>query len=188
MSASPHVRVYAAPSGRPSIFCRDADAMTGLFVNTREGQETSCAPPRQNGHQGLQKDRVDRAGAGTMKQEIKKPLLNLPIFCGLSITWGKCRLAPARIVANATTFTLRRLGKPAQLHPHLLGALRGARALYWAITQKIALDTVRPWGTRGYRPLHGPGFQNNVILTQTERLTMNSRPKQPKYARNKNVW
>ena len=30
-------------------------------------------------------------------------------------------------------------------------------------------------------------FANNVILTQTEALTMNSRPKQPKYARNKNI-
>ena len=32
-----------------------------------------------------------------------------------------------------------------------------------------------------------PEFSNNVILTQTEFLTMNSRPKQPKYARNKNI-
>ncbi len=31
-----------------------------------------------------------------------------------------------------------------------------------------------------------PEFSNNVILTQTEFLTMNSRPKQPKYARNLN--
>ena len=30
-------------------------------------------------------------------------------------------------------------------------------------------------------------FENNVLLTQTELLMMNSRPKQPKYARNKNV-
>ena len=29
--------------------------------------------------------------------------------------------------------------------------------------------------------------RNNVILTQTERLTMNNRPKDPKTARNKNV-
>ena len=29
--------------------------------------------------------------------------------------------------------------------------------------------------------------QNNVILTKTESLTMNSRPKDPKTARNKNV-
>ena len=32
-----------------------------------------------------------------------------------------------------------------------------------------------------------PVFQNNVILTQTERLMMSSRPKDPKNARNKNV-
>ena len=32
-----------------------------------------------------------------------------------------------------------------------------------------------------------PEFSQNVILTQTEALTMNSRPKQPKYARNKNI-
>ena len=30
-------------------------------------------------------------------------------------------------------------------------------------------------------------FENNVLLTQTERLMMSSRPKQPKYARNKNI-
>ena len=30
-------------------------------------------------------------------------------------------------------------------------------------------------------------FQNNILLTQTERLTMNCRPANPKYARNKNV-
>ena len=32
-----------------------------------------------------------------------------------------------------------------------------------------------------------PVFENNIILTQTERLTMNNRPKDPKTARNKNV-
>ena len=30
-------------------------------------------------------------------------------------------------------------------------------------------------------------FQNNILLTQTERLTINGRPVNPKYARNKNV-
>lgn len=44
------------------------------------------------------------------------------------------------------------------------------------------------WGTQeDIAPYIDPDFQNNVILTQTERLTMNSRPKNPKYARNKNV-
>ena len=32
-----------------------------------------------------------------------------------------------------------------------------------------------------------PKPENNIILTQTERLMMSNRPKQPKYARNKNV-
>ena len=44
------------------------------------------------------------------------------------------------------------------------------------------------WGTPDdIRPFVDPKFQNNVILTQTESLTMNSRPKDPKTARNKNV-
>ena len=44
------------------------------------------------------------------------------------------------------------------------------------------------WGnTADIKPYIDPVFQNNVILTQTERLTMNNRPKDPKTARNKNV-
>ena len=37
------------------------------------------------------------------------------------------------------------------------------------------------------QPYIDPKFQNNIILTQTERITMNSRPKNAKTARNKNV-
>ena len=44
------------------------------------------------------------------------------------------------------------------------------------------------WGTAAdIQPYADPVFENNVILTQTESLTMNSRPKDPKTARNKNV-
>ena len=44
------------------------------------------------------------------------------------------------------------------------------------------------WGTaEDIKPYTDPVFENNIPLTQTERLTMNSRPKQPKYARNKNI-
>ena len=44
------------------------------------------------------------------------------------------------------------------------------------------------WGTHAdIEPFEDPVFANNVILSQTERITMNSRPKFPKYARNKNV-
>ena len=44
------------------------------------------------------------------------------------------------------------------------------------------------WGTaKDIEPYADPVFANNIILTQTERLTMNSRPKDPRTARNKNV-
>ena len=44
------------------------------------------------------------------------------------------------------------------------------------------------WGNqKDIEPFVDPIFENNIILTETERLTMNSRPKAPKYARNKNV-
>ncbi|WP_374043078.1 type IV secretory system conjugative DNA transfer family protein, partial [uncultured Peptoniphilus sp.] len=44
------------------------------------------------------------------------------------------------------------------------------------------------WGTaKDIEPYIDKDFKNNIILTQTESLTMNSRPKNPKYARNKNV-
>ena len=44
------------------------------------------------------------------------------------------------------------------------------------------------WGNqKDIEPFVDPIFENNIILTETERLTMNSRPKAPKYTRNKNV-
>ena len=44
------------------------------------------------------------------------------------------------------------------------------------------------WGNQtDIAPYIDPVFENNVILTQTERLTMNNRPRDPKTARNKNV-
>lgn len=44
------------------------------------------------------------------------------------------------------------------------------------------------WGTaKDIEPFTDPVFENNVILTRTESLTMNNRPADPKTARNKNV-
>ena len=44
------------------------------------------------------------------------------------------------------------------------------------------------WGNRkDIKPFVNPSFYDNVILTNTESLTMESRPKDPKTARNKNV-
>ena len=44
------------------------------------------------------------------------------------------------------------------------------------------------WGTpEDIKPYIDKDFFSNILLTNTERLTMNSRPKKPKFARNKNV-
>ena len=44
------------------------------------------------------------------------------------------------------------------------------------------------WGTPAdIAPYMDKDFSQNVLLTQTERITMSSRPKEPKYARNKNI-
>lgn len=44
------------------------------------------------------------------------------------------------------------------------------------------------WGTKkDIAPYINPVFKKNLLLTETERLMMNGRPKEPQYARNKNV-
>ena len=84
------------------------------------------------------------------------------------------------------------------LHPHdLLIGLCGAAALWAFVTyrrknakkfrQGEEYGSAR-WGTeKDIQPFIDPVFENNILLTQTERLTMNSRPSKPQYARNKNV-
>ena len=75
--------------------------------------------------------------------------------------------------------------------------MAGAVILYFVVQSKIKkarkfrrdmeYGSAR-WGTHeDIAPYIDPVFQNNVILTKTESLTMNSRPKDPKTARNKNV-
>lgn len=53
--------------------------------------------------------------------------------------------------------------------------------------QGIEYGSARWGNAQDIAPYMDSDFSNNVILTQTERLTMSSRPKNPKYARNKNI-
>lgn len=53
--------------------------------------------------------------------------------------------------------------------------------------QGIEYGSARWGNAQDIAPYMDNDFSNNVILTQTERLTMSSRPKNPKYARNKNI-
>ena len=84
------------------------------------------------------------------------------------------------------------------VHPYdLLAGLVGALGL-WAFVMYRRKNAKKfrqgeeygsaRWGNeKDIRPFIDPVFENNILLTQTERLTMNSRPSKPQYARNKNV-
>ena len=83
-----------------------------------------------------------------------------------------------------------------ELHDLCIGLLLGAGFRLFIFVKESEKKKYRKgreygsarWGTpEDIKPFIDPVFANNVILTQTERLTMSSRPKNPAYARNKNV-
>ena len=142
-----------------------------------------------------------------MKPEVKKLLiLNAPylLFVYLFDKVGAAvRLSPgadmsAKILHLGEGFTAAFASAAPSFHPiDLLIGIAGAVIIRLAVYVKgknakkyrkgIEYGSAR-WGTaEDIKPYIDPVFENNIPLTQTERLTMNSRPKQPKYARNKNI-
>ncbi len=142
-----------------------------------------------------------------MKPEVKKLLiLNLPylLFVYLFDKVGAAvRLSPGmdasqKILHLGEGFTAAFASAAPSFHPaDLLIGIAGAVVIRLAVYLKgknakkyrkgIEYGSAR-WGTADdIKPYTDPVFENNIPLTQTERLTMNSRPKQPKYARNKNI-
>ena len=142
-----------------------------------------------------------------MKPEIKKLLiLNLPylLFVYLFDKVGAAiRLSPGadasgKLLQLGTGFAAAFSSIAPSFHPaDLLIGIAGAVIVRLAVYFKgknakkyrkgMEYGSAR-WGcAEDIKPYADPVFENNVLLTQTERLTMNSRPKQPKYARNKNI-
>ncbi|WP_304635099.1 VirD4-like conjugal transfer protein, CD1115 family, partial [uncultured Oscillibacter sp.] len=142
-----------------------------------------------------------------MQINIKKYILpNLPyVMIGLYATklgqmW---RLAPgadfsAKVLGLMDGFAAAFQSAAPSFHPVdlLVGLLCGA-ALRLAVYVKgknakkyrhnMEYGSARWGNAQDIAPYIAPKFEDNIILTQTERLTMNSRPKDPKTARNKNV-
>ena len=142
-----------------------------------------------------------------MQINIKKYILpNLPyVMIGLYATklgqmW---RLAPgadfsAKVLGLMDGFSAAFQSAAPSFHPAdlLVGLLCGA-ALRLAVYVKgknakkyrhnMEYGSARWGNAQDIAPYIAPKFEDNIILTQTERLTMNSRPKDPKTARNKNV-
>ena len=55
------------------------------------------------------------------------------------------------------------------------------------LRQGVEYGSARWGNAKDMEPYMDSVFENNVLLTQTERLMMSGRPKEPKYARNKNI-
>ena len=142
-----------------------------------------------------------------MKPEIKKLLiLNLPylLFVWLFDKVGAAvRLSPgadasAKLLHLGDGFTAAFSSIAPSFHPADLAlGIAGAVIVRLIIYTKgknakkyrrgTEYGSARWGGADDIKPYTDPVFENNIPLTQTERLTMNSSPKQPKYARNKNI-
>mgnify|MGYP000775162226 CR=1 FL=1 len=142
-----------------------------------------------------------------MKPELKKLLvLNLPylLFVYLFAKCGQAYRLAAGVDASAKLLHLTdgisaAFANPLpSLHPFdLCVGVVGAVAVRLIVYSKgknakkfrknMEYGSAR-WGTHeDIAPYIDPVFENNIILTQTESLTMNNRPKDPRTARNKNV-
>ena len=142
-----------------------------------------------------------------MSDKIRKYVLpNLPY---LFVFWFFSKIGTAYRIAPGADFGTKLMGmldtfpkafetyRPGLGGIDLLVGLAGAAGVYLLIQSKIKqakkfrrdaeYGTAR-WGTKeDMKPFVDPKFQNNVILTGTEFLTMNTRPKIPANARNLNA-
>lgn len=142
----------------------------------------------------------------TTKKLTKLLALYLPyILLGLAATnFGEAwRLAEGkelgdRIMSMMGTFPLAFANPLPSLHPldllvglccgaglRLAVYLRGKNAKKYRHGREYGSAR---WGSaKDIEPFQAPKFEDNILLTKTERLMMNSRPADPKNARNKNV-
>ncbi|MCB7303616.1 type IV secretory system conjugative DNA transfer family protein [Bariatricus massiliensis] len=141
-----------------------------------------------------------------MNEKIRKYLLpNLPY---LMVFWFFAQLGEAYRLAAGADFAHKLIGMVAAINPALQTIGLGLAPLDWlvglagAVTIRLVVySKVKKskkfrrdleygsarWGTPAdIKPFVDPNFQNNVILTGTEFLTLNTRPKIPANARNLN--
>ena len=142
-----------------------------------------------------------------MKPELKKLLvLNLPYLlfvylfakCGQAYRLAAGADASAKLLHLTSGISAAFANPLPSLHPFdLCVGVVGAVAVRLIVYSK-GKNTKKyrkgeeygsaRWGTaKDIAPYIDPKFENNILLTQTERLTMTGRPKDPKTARNKNV-
>ena len=146
-----------------------------------------------------------KAKAGGMDTK-KLVLLNLPyIFAGYfcdKVAWlwsvSEGTNASDKMMAVMSRFDKLFANPLPSFHPKdLLIGVAGGIALRLVVYYKaknakkfrqgVEYGSARWGNAKDIEPYMDSVFENNVLLTQTERLMMSGRPKEPKYARNKNI-
>ena len=146
-----------------------------------------------------------KAKAGGMDTK-KLVLLNLPyIFVGYfcdKVAWmwrvSEGTNASDKMMAVMNRFDKLFANPLPSFHPRdLLIGVAGGIALRLVVYYKaknakkfrqgVEYGSARWGNAKDIEPYMDSVFENNVLLTQTERLMMSGRPKEPKYARNKNI-
>ena len=138
---------------------------------------------------------------------IKKYLIpNIPY---LFVLWAFLKLGTAYRLAAGADFAHKLMGLGQTIGPAFADFAPGLAPFDWLVgivgavafrvmvyvksknAKKFRRDgeegSARVGRPKEKAPLVSPKFENNILLTQTERLTMTGRPKDPKTARNKNV-
>ena len=133
-------------------------------------------------------------------------ILNIPY---LFILWAFLKLGTAYRLAAGNDFAHKLIGLGQTIGPAFADFAPGLAPLDWLVgivgaivfrlliyfksknAKKFRRDAEygsARWGTeKDIKPFVDPKFENNVILTKTEFLTMNTRPKNPANARNLNA-
>jgi type IV secretion system protein VirD4 len=148
-----------------------------------------------------------KAGAKLSALDMKKLLLtNLPYaFVALFADRASClyRASPGSEVGEKLLYAMEHSAKiVSSFHPSFyavdvlvgIGVAVAVKLVVWQkqadakkLRKGIEYGSAR-WGTaEDIKPFMADDFWMNIPLTATESLTMESRPKQPKYARNKNI-
>lgn len=188
----------------------DAVSQNKNRERSREKNKDRGAEPLSNIIEGITKDlkaisKNLKAKAGGMDTK-KLVLLNLPyIFAGYfcdKVAWlwrvSEGTNASDKMMAVMNRFDKLFANPLPSFHPRdLLIGVAGGIALRLVVYYKaknakkfrqgVEYGSAR-WGNgKDIEPYMDSVFENNVLLTQTERLMMSGRPKEPKYARNKNI-
>ena len=195
---------------KPSVRKKLQQAITKSLAKHRELEKTkgegAVIMSRLQKLLGVGKGYLERLPPVDVHKLLRIVLMNLPyiviFYVGNKLAWlyqycvGDSMIERLMVLVLNFQMAFSRI-LPSMHKNELLVGITGAVAVKLLVYMKgknakkfrqgVEYGSAR-WGTaKDIAPFIDPVFENNILLTMTERLTMNGRPKNPKFARNKNV-